>query len=555
MSDILSIASTGIAAAQTAINVTGQNIANVSSAGYSREKVNQTAAAAGPGTQVLGISRIYNNFLATQANNSATANSASGVQYSQIQSLNSILTDQNAGVSPAMSNFFNALQDVSNSPSDVAPRQSAIGAAQNLVSSLNYLQSTINSINSDINSQLSESVSRINQYAEQIVTLNKAIVGTTDQSTQNSLKDQRDAVVSSLSKEVKVNVTNQDSQYLISVGNGIPLLSASRTYPLQITTNSLNPSQTEVAMDSSLTSIFTTKSSPGGVIGGLISFRSNILNPASSSLGLVAVGLTQQMNYAQKLGSSLMSVTPPTGTDLFSVGDILVQGASGNQSSSSLGVEFNSSIGANPPPGSPLAYLNNLTSSDYTFSFDGTNYKLTRNSDGTVLKDQTTTADMIADGMKISIPNGIASGDTFRISPTANAGSNFSLLTIDPLAIAAAAGGALTSANVKSGDNSNMVNLLNVQSSKNLNGSANSIVTAFNQFVSNIGSQSHALKVQSTFDETVAQKTAQALENDSGVNLDEEAASLIRYQQAYQASGKVMQIAKQMFDTILNISQ
>jgi flagellar hook-associated protein 1 FlgK len=196
-----------------------------------------------------------------------------------------------------------------------------------------------------------------------------------------------------------------------------------------------------------------------------------------------------------------------------------------------------------------------VTSSDYTFGRDANNYSLIRNSDGNVWTQPISgTTAMIADGMKISIPNGIASGDTFRISPTANAGSNFSLLTIDPLAIAAA-GDASTSANVKSGDNSNMVNLLNVQSSKNLNGSANSIVTAFNQFVSNIGSQSHALKVQSTFDETVAQKTAQALENDSGVNLDEEAASLIRYQQAYQASGKVMQIAKQMFDTILNISQ
>jgi len=555
MSDILSIASTGVAAAQTAINVTGQNIANVSSVGYSREKVNQTAAAAGPGTQILGISRIYNNFLATQANNAATANSASGVQYSQIQSLNNILTDQNAGVSPAMSNFFNALQDVSNSPSDIAPRQSAIGSAQNLVSSVNYLQNTIDNINNEINSQLSESVSRINQYADQIVTLNKAIVATTDQATQNSLKDQRDAVVNSLSKEIKVNVTTQDSQYLVSVGNGIPLLSPSKTYPLQTTTNTLNPSQTEVAMNSSANSIFTSKSSPGGVIGGLISFRSNILNPASNSIGLVAVGLTQQMNYAQKQGSSLMPVTPPTGTDLFSVGDILVQGASGNQSNASLTVEFNSSIAANPPPGSPLAYLSNVTSSDYTFARDGANYKLTRNSDGVEVGNQTTTADMIADGMKITIPNGIVSGDTFRISPTANAGRNFSLLTTDPLAIAAATGGALTPASVNSGDNSNMVNLLKVQSNKNLNASANSIVTAFNQFVSNIGSQSHALKVQNSFDETVAQKTAQALENDSGVNLDEEAASLIRYQQAYQASGKVMQIAKQMFDTILNIGQ
>ena len=100
-----------------------------------------------------------------------------------------------------------------------------------------------------------------------------------------------------------------------------------------------------------------------------------------------------------------------------------------------------------------------------------------------------------------------------------------------------------------------MSNLLNIQSNKNLNSGVSTLFTAFNQFVSTIGSQSHELKVQSTFDGTVAQKTAQALQNDSGVNLDEEAANLIRFQQAYQASGKVMQIAKQMFDSLLNISQ
>ena len=270
---------------------------------------------------------------------------------------------------------------------------------------------------------------------------------------------------------------------------------------------------------------------------------------------MVALGLSEQINYAQKQGSSLLSVTPPTGTNLFSVGDILVQGSTTNQSQFAPSVQFNSSAAANPAPGSPLAYLHNVTSSDYTFAFDGTNYTLTRNSDGSVLNTQTGSGDMIADGMRISIPNGIAAGDFFKISPTANAARNFKLLTTDPLAIAAAAGGAGAPANVTAGDNSNMANLLNIQSDKSLNNKANSIFTAFNQFVSKIGSQSYTLKVQSTFDETVAQKTFQALENDSGVNLDEEAASLIRYQQAYQASGKVMQIAKQMFDTVLNISQ
>jgi len=552
MPDLLSIASTGIAVSQTAINVTGQNIANVSSTGYTREKLDQTSATVGQGAQILGISRVYNQFLAAQANAATTANSSSSIQYNQIQSLNGILTDPNAGISPAMSNFFNSLQDVSNSPSDIAPRQSAIGSAQNLVSSMNYLQSTIDNINIDINTQLAQSVSRINQYADQIVTLNKAIVGTKDQATLNSLKDQRDTVVNLLSKEVSVSVSSQNSEYLVTVGSGVPLLDSTKSFPVKLTTNPFNAGQSEVVISGTNNSIFTSKNSPGGIVGGLINFRSNISNPASNNIGLVALGLTTEINNAQTQGSSLKSVTPPTGTALFNVGDILVKGNLNNASNNPITVVFNSSLAANP--GNPLAYLKNVTTSDYTFAFDGTNYSLTRNSDGNVIS-QSTTADMVADGMKISIPNGIVAGDSFRISPTANAARNFSLLTNDPLSFAAAASGAATPSDVKSGDNTNMINLLRAQTNTNLNTGSNTITSLFNQFVSNIGSQSHALKVQNAFDESVAQKSSQALENDSGVNLDEEAANLIRYQQAYQASGKVIQIAKQMFDTILNIGQ
>jgi flagellar hook-associated protein 1 FlgK len=131
---------------------------------------------------------------------------------------------------------------------------------------------------------------------------------------------------------------------------------------------------------------------------------------------------------------------------------------------------------------------------------------------------------------------------------------NLSLVTSDPRAIAAA-GSDSPQTPFLSGDNRNMVNLLASQTNKNLNNGVNTLRSSFNQFISSIGSQSYQLKVQSTFDQTVMSKTSQALDNYSGVNLDEEASNLIRYQQAYQASGKVMQIAKQMFDSLLNMAQ
>jgi flagellar hook-associated protein 1 FlgK len=560
MPDLMNIASTGIAASQSAINVTGQNIANVSSTGYSREKVNQSTATSGQGTQVVNISRIYNQFLANQANNAVTTSSASNAQYAQVQPLNAILTDPNAGISPAMTEFFNALQGVSTQAADIGPRQAAIGSGQNLVSAMKTVQTTIDSINSDINTQLAQSVASVNDYASQIVALNKAILGTTDSSTLNGLEDQRDIVVSQLSKEVKVSVTTQNNQYIVSIANGVPLLDTSKTFPLSTMASALIPSQTDVMVSGINGSTFSSQNMAGGKIGGLIDFRENVLNPASNNIGLIALGLTTQINNAQATGSSLQATQPvgqttpiPQGPPLFTVGNILVRGSTTNNP-----LNPNNAVSANfnVDPLNKNAFLKNVTTSDYTLKFDGTNYSLTRDSDGAVFSTSSNTPPTFnQDGMSITINSALTNGDTYRISPTANAASNFDMVTTDPLAIAAAAGGAATPANVSAGDNTNMTNLLQVPDNQNINGGASSLVTAFSQFISTIGNQSHQLQVKSTFDDSVALKTTQALQNTNGVNLDEEAANLIRFQQAYQASGKVMQIAKQMFDSLISSIQ
>jgi flagellar hook-associated protein 1 FlgK len=298
-------------------------------------------------------------------------------------------------------------------------------------------------------------------------------------------------------------------------------------------------------------SVFTPTNSPGGLIGGLVEFRDNILNPASNKIGLVALGLATEINVAQSKGRvDDGTATGAQGQDLFSVGNILLSSSDFNTGPANLSVSFDTgSVGS---PISPEDNLKNIKSDDYTLKVVGgsTGYSITNNTTG--VSQTFTSGALVMDGFKISITGPLTVGDTFRISPTANVARNLSLETSNPLAIAAAGN---DSSPFFSGDNRNMANLLAAQTNKNLNNGVNTLSSSFNQFISSIGSQSYQLKVQSTFDQTVMTKTGQALDNYSGVNLDEEASNLIRYQQAYQASGKVMQIAKQMFDSLLNIAQ
>ena len=82
-----------------------------------------------------------------------------------------------------------------------------------------------------------------------------------------------------------------------------------------------------------------------------------------------------------------------------------------------------------------------------------------------------------------------------------------------------------------------------------------SYASAYSQLVSQVGNTTRQLEVTSKAQANIIAQTKQAQQSVSGVNLDEEAANLLRYQQAYQASGKMMQIASTLFQTVLDLGK
>jgi flagellar hook-associated protein 1 FlgK len=93
--------------------------------------------------------------------------------------------------------------------------------------------------------------------------------------------------------------------------------------------------------------------------------------------------------------------------------------------------------------------------------------------------------------------------------------------------------------------------MIALQTNKTLKGATISFQDAYAQMVSQVGSKTRELQLTSSSANSILGQADTAIQNVSGVNLDEEAAALLRYQQAYQAAGKVMQIASQMFETLL----
>jgi flagellar hook-associated protein 1 FlgK len=106
-----------------------------------------------------------------------------------------------------------------------------------------------------------------------------------------------------------------------------------------------------------------------------------------------------------------------------------------------------------------------------------------------------------------------------------------------------------------SGDTRNAALLAGLQTKNILNGGTATYQSAYAQLVSFVGNKTREVKVNADAGATLLAQVTASQQDVSGVNLDEEAANLLKYQQAYQAAGKVMQIASTMFDTLLSLGR
>lgn len=563
MSNILNIGKTALNVAQLGIATTGHNIANASTPGYSRQVIVQAAAKSqnsgsgfvGQGAEVTGINRVYNATLAKQLLNTTSSSGASSAYYNQINEINNLLSDPNAGLNPVMTQFFSAVSAAAANPSDVASRQTLISSANTLVNRFSSMNSRLDEIRQSLNTQISASVTSINSYAKQISDLNvvidKALSSTGN--PPNDLMDQRDLLVSELSKQIKTTVIQQgDGTYNVFVGNGMPLVVGEETYSLYTQPSYTDPNRLEISYgDPSNPKIINSSSLSGGSLGGILQFRSETLDTVQNQIGQLAATLATQVNTQLQAGYTLSDKNGDGSTDagvpLFTVGAPLVTSSKTNSNPNN---QATASI--------ITSDIDKLTSSDYTLKYTGGQYYVIRNSDKTTTPVTSFPADV--DGIRFNVtPSTVPSeGDEYLIRPTQGAAAGLSVAITDVNDIALAGTQSLMTA-IKSNDNANGLLLAKLQNAETvkLTGSTSnkSFGQAFALMVSSVGTKTNEMMITSKADATSLENATSAMQSESGVNLDEEAANLLRYQQAYQAAGKMMQIAGQLFDILLQLGQ
>ncbi len=543
MSNIFDVGSSALNSLQRAISTTGNNIANANTDGYSRQQVEFTSRAPdriggvtlGTGVEISSIRRAYDQFL-TQDVQARTSSSGYYSFYSTTaEQIDNLMADPATSISSAMDQFFAAMEAVANSPTSQPERQVLLSEAGTLANRFNYVDARLSELAENTNEQMSVFVMDINQHTKDIAQLNQQIarLERTPGGSPNDLLDQRDRAIESLSKLVRVDTRLQEDgsvNVFISSGHRLVSQSGAETLRLGLAPNPDGPARLYISApggaDTEITNV-----SLGGEFGAAMDVSKNVIDRARRDIGLLAVGLTETFNAQHKAGDTL---------------------------SQEAGSEFFASI-------TPVATASPLNSGTTTVSaviddatqMTGASYQIDYTDSVVTITNLSTNAKQEINGTTLSIDgltftvssfSNLTDGDRFLVEPTGRAASSMAVAITDTHDVAAASSGG----NV--GDNRNMLSLIALREAKNLRDGTKSIYDIYNNAVSEVAVITRSARANADTEISLLQSVTDRRDAITGVNLEEEATNLIRYQQAYQAAAQIITTANDVFDTLLRVT-
>jgi flagellar hook-associated protein 1 FlgK len=571
-SGLLGTAITGLVAFQRSLETTSHNISNVNTEGYSRQRVELATKPEqfigvgymGKGVKITDIARSYDQFVTSQLRSSTSA-FGDVDRYNELATqMDEILADPSVGMAPAIKEFFNAVNDAADDPASLPAREVMLSESEILSSRFQTMNDKFDQIREQLNDDLVVMAEEITSLAGNIADLNRRIAVSQGQPDgtllPNDLLDQRDTALNQLAQLIDVSVVPSNNNMInVFVGKGQVLVLDTMSNGMVTMPDELDASRLEIALKTPKGGTeIVTKLISGGELSGSLRFRDEILDPSQQRLGAVAAAIALEVNNIHRVGYDLDGngdSTGVNGTDFF-------KGITQNELlpvTQMPGTTGNISVVFDP------TNIKNIDYSDYQLDVAGGVFTLTRLLDNTsvTLTDDgsgglvaASTDDM--PGILISYSTLPVDGDSFLIRPTYRAASLIARNIQDPRQVALATNEA-TDSNGNSyyingampGDNRNALALAALESKQSMRGGTASFQDAYGLVVSEVGTLTKSARIASAAQETLLNNAKDAWSNISGVNLDEEAANLIKFQQSYQAAAQVISVSNTLFDSIL----
>jgi flagellar hook-associated protein 1 len=450
----LAVALSGLSAAQGAMEVTSNNVANVNTQGYSREQavlattdpVEVQPLTFGTGVTLQSVESIRDPILESQIQQQSQAQGQFSTLTSALQQTQVNFTTSTGDIGTEISNFFDSINQLSTNPSDLSLRQGVLTAAGNLATSFNTTANNLTAQRQSLDLSVVQTVQQINQLSQQIAQLNGQISNLENTgASPGSFIDQRTQAIDQLSGLVDVSVIPEGNSLALTTGNGAALVAGQQVYQLQTQTTSSGLHDVYSQAGTDITSQITS-----GQLGGTLQARDQEIPAIQSQLDTLAAGIANSVNAVQTTGYDLNG-NLATNENFF-----------------------------NPPPAN-----------------------------------------------------------------TTGAAAGLSVAITDPAAIAASSDGT-------PGSNGNAQAMYALSTGASIAGQ--SPTDYYSGIVFNVGNDASNASAEQSASSLVLQQLNDQRASISGVNLDEEAANMVQYQDAYAASAQVVTTINDMLYATIQMS-
>ncbi|HAZ7573414.1 flagellar hook-associated protein FlgK [Legionella sp. PATHC032] len=645
---ILNIAYSGLNAFQRALDVTGNNIANFKTRGYSRQSIQFTPIASnryagsyiGAGVSVSSIYRNVDQFANAQVRSTLSYRTQYDAFYNQAIQIDKLLSQDGSSISVPLQTFFDSIGQLNSIPDSIATRGVVLKQSQLLAQQFNSLQIKLEEYQRNSTLQVTESVKLINRITKELAEVNGKLLGNNN---IPELLDHRDELLKQLSGYTDLSIFDQgDGTISVGIASGDMLVAGTQQRDLVVGTGNDSIFGTKIFLSNGgnnqvdITDRLTT-----GMLGGLIDYEKNVLGQASQLIGQMAIGLAQTFNAQHKLG---MDMNSQIGKDFFT--DFNSPAQMLKRSTASAGNSGTAVLSVN------ISDISQVKLSDYDLIISDTGaneLRLIRKSDGTstTLTWSSTppappAGQVVIDGMTITVNDlsQLANNDHYTLTPTRGAARDFALQIKDANEIALASpvktaaslnntgqgqiilGSVLDTSAVNKqfridfisdtqynlvnvtdstttgpfafvpntnnviqipdgitpsysvvlsgipksgdqftadyniggfGDNRNGLILGNIQQNKIFSNGSETLFDRYGNLLAEVGGRTNQAKTSFESADILHKQALDFQDSKSGVNLDEEGANLLIFQQAYQAAGKLMEISNQIMNLLFDI--
>ncbi|HAU1603836.1 TPA: flagellar hook-associated protein FlgK [Legionella pneumophila] len=645
---ILNIAYSGLNAFQRALDVTGNNIANFKTRGYSRQSIQFTPIPSnryagsyiGAGVSVSSIYRNVDQFANAQVRSTLSYRTQYDAFYNQAIQIDKLLSQDGSSISVPLQTFFDSIGQLNNTPDSIATRGVVLKQSQLLAQQFNSLQIKLEEYERNSTLQVTESVKIINRITKELAEVNGKLLGNNN---IPELLDHRDELLKQLSGYTDLSIFDQgDGTISVGIASGDMLVAGTQQRDLLVGSGNDSIFGIKIFLSNGgnnqvdITDRLTT-----GMLGGLIDYEKNVLGQASQLIGQMAIGLAQTFNAQHKLGMDMNSqIGKDFFTDFNSPGQMLKRSTASADNSGTAVLSVN------------ISDISQVKLSDYDLIISDTGaneLRLIRKSDGTSTTLTWSSSpptppagQVVIDGMTITVNDlsQLANNDRYTLTPTRGAARDFAIQIKDAYEIALASpvkttaslnntgqgqiilGSVLNTAVVNKqfridfisdtqynlvnvtdstttgpfafvpntnnviqipdgitpsysvvlsgipksgdqfttdynsggfGDNRNGLILSNIQQNKIFSNGSETLFDRYGNLLAEVGGRTNQAKTSFESADILHKQALDFQDSKSGVNLDEEGANLLIFQQAYQAAGKLMEISNQIMNLLFDI--